>query len=249
MTVAMRAALRATAKFCLAVAILARAPAAQAGALSVEPLRLELDPAARATAITVRNDEPTPVVIQARVLAWSQPDGKDRLEETRDFLVTPAIVEIPAKGFQVLRLGRRAGARGPAEATYRVLLKEILPDAPAGSVGVRMAMELSLPLFVSAPGATPARLAWTAEVGPDSVRMTAHNAGGQRARLSSAELLDAQGRSVGRWSGVTYLLAGATRSFRFRSDATLTAGSPVTLLLATESGKEEVRATLVGMGP
>jgi fimbrial chaperone protein len=245
MTVAMRAALRATAKFCLAVAILARAPAAQAAALSVEPLRLELDPAARATAITVRNDEPTPVVIQARVLAWSQPDGKDRLEETRD----PAIVEIPAKGFQVLRLGRRAGARGPAEATYRVLLKEILPDAPAGSVGVRMAMELSLPLFVSAPEATPARLAWTAEVGPDSVRMTAHNAGGQRARLSSAELLDAQGRSVGRWSGVTYLLAGATRSFRFRSDATLTAGSPVTLLLATESGKEEVRATLVGMGP
>jgi fimbrial chaperone protein len=245
MTVAMRAALRATAKFCLAVAILARAPAAQAAALSVEPLRLELDPAARATAMTVRNDEPTPVVIQARVLAWSQPDGKDRLEETRD----PAIVEIPAKGFQVLRLGRRAGARGPAEATYRVLLKEILPDAPAGSVGVRMAMELSLPLFVSAPGATPARLAWTAEVGPDSVRMTAHNAGGQRARLSSAELLDAQGRSVGRWSGVTYLLAGATRSFRFRSDATLTAGSPVTLLLATESGKEEVRATLVGMGP
>jgi fimbrial chaperone protein len=245
MTVAMRAALRATAKFCLAVAILARAPAAQAAALSVEPLRLELDPAARATAMTVRNDEPTPVVIQARVLAWSQPDGKDRLEETRD----PAIVEIPAKGFQVLRLGRRAGARGPAEATYRVLLKEILPDAPAGSMGVRMAMELSLPLFVSAPGATPARLAWTAEVGPDSVRMTAHNAGGQRARLSSAELLDAQGRSVGRWSGVTYLLAGATRSFRFRSDATLTAGSPVTLLLATESGKEEVRATLVGMGP
>ncbi|MGH6893317.1 MAG: fimbrial biogenesis chaperone, partial [Dongiaceae bacterium] len=233
----------------LATAIFTLAFNAEAASLSVDPLRLELEPNVRATAITVRNDESRPVVIQARVMAWSQPAGKDQLDETREFLVTPAVVEIPAKGFQVLRIGRRAAAKpGTTEQSFRVLIKEVLSEQGASVGGIRMAMEFSLPIFVDAPTLAPARLSWTAERGLDAVLLTANNSGARRARVSSAELLDADGRSIGHWHGVTYLLAGATRSFRFRADALITDGSPVTLVFTTEAGVEEVHATVVQAG-
>jgi len=240
---------RATALLCLALAALTAAAGASAASLSVEPLRLELEPAARTAAVTVRNDDAAPVVIQARILAWSQPEGRDDLEETREFLVTPAVVEIPAHGFQVLRIGRRIAALPSAnEKTFRMLIKEVLPEGGPETGGVRMAMEMSLPIFVGAASLEPAALEWTAVREDESVRLTARNTGERRARVSAAELLDAGGRSLGRWHGVTYLLAGATRSFRFRSDATLMAGSEVTLRLTTESGPEEIHAMLAGTG-
>lgn len=241
------AAMCAPARFCLVLATSMFTGAAVAASLSAEPLRLELEPSARSAAITVRNEDATPVVVQARLLAWSQPEGKDALEETREFLVTPAVVEIPAHGFQVLRIGRRTAAPPvDVEQTFRILIKEVLPEPEAGASGVRMAMELSLPLFIAAPAVPPARLTWTAVHEAETVLMTAHNAGSRRARISAAELFDADGRSLGHWRGVTYLLANSTRSFRFRSDASVTVGSAVTLVLTTESGPEEVHAMLAG---
>ena len=57
----MNGVMRATARLCQAVAVSALTSPALGAALSVDPLRLELEPNARATAITVRNDEAVPV--------------------------------------------------------------------------------------------------------------------------------------------------------------------------------------------
>jgi fimbrial chaperone protein len=245
----MMSTLRAVAWLVVAVAASVQTGAAIAASLSVQPLRLDFRPDTRATAITVRNDGVAAVVVQTQVLAWSQPEGRDVLAETREFLVTPAVVEVAAGGFQVLRIGRRAAGRpGAVEETFRVLVKEVLPDQDAGFAGVRMAMELSLPLFVDSPQLGPAKLEWEAVREAQAIRMVARNVGARHVRVSSAELLDADGRPLGRWQGVTYLLAGASRAFRFRPDAATVAESSVALLLTTEAGTERVDAILAGMG-
>jgi fimbrial chaperone protein len=240
----------ATARLCLAVAFCALSGIAAAASFSVDPLRIELTPAARGTAISVRNQDSVPVVVQIRVMTWGQPQGKDQLDATRDLLVTPGVVEIPAGATQVLRLGRRVAAElDGKEQTYRVLIREVLPEQPAkGGMALRMALEISVPVFVGDESLAPGALEWQARREPDAVLMVAHNAGGKRVKVTGAELFDAAGRSLGHWQGMTYLLAGATRNFRFKAPATLAVGSAVKLKLTTESGDAEIAAIVAGKG-
>lgn len=231
---------------CLAVLVCALGYAAGAAELTVDPLRIVLDPKARSVPITVRNAGDTPVVLQARVKAWSQPQGKDQLDDTRDLLVTPAVVEIPAKSSQTLRIGRRVPAQADArEQTYRVLLKEVLPETGPRGTGLRMALELSLPVFVANESLAEARLDWRATRDAEGALFTGTNLGPRHARISLAELHDGSGALVGRWQGVTYILSGATRSFKFKlKPGTSPAGSPLKLRLTTEDGVDETLATL-----
>lgn len=232
-------------QLCLAVVVSALG-AAHGAELAVDPLRITLEPRARSVPITVRNTGDAPVVLQARIRAWSQPEGKDQLDDTRDLLVTPAVVEIPAKGSQTLRIGRRNPAQaGVREQTYRVLLKEVLPETAARGTGLRMALELSLPVFVAEPALGEALLDWQATRDGEAVLFTGTNRGPRHARVALAELHDAKGALIGRWQGVTYLLAGATRSFRFKvKPGTAPVGATVKLRLTTEDGVDETLATL-----
>lgn len=235
---------------CLAVSFSAVASTAFGAELSVDPLRLMLDPATRSAPISVRNDDDKPIIVQVRIKAWSQPTGKDQLDDTRDLLVTPAVVEIPAHGSQTLRIGRRVPANaGQREQTYRILIKEVLPEAKPGATALRMALEISLPVFVAAPTLPPKRVEWQALREGDAIVMRGTNRGARHARFSSAELHDANGKAIGRWQGVTYLLSGATRSFKFNArPGTLPAGAKVTLRMTTEAGSDETIATLVPAG-
>jgi fimbrial chaperone protein len=52
---------------------------AHAGTFSISPLRADLSSRSQTGALTLRNQEDSPVVVQAEVLLWEQPDGQDKL--------------------------------------------------------------------------------------------------------------------------------------------------------------------------
>ena len=81
-----------------ALGVLAAAGTAAASTLSVAPVRVELSSTAPIAVLTVRNQDDSAVVVQARPAAWSQTDDHDQLDDTHDLLVTPPLFTIPPQG-------------------------------------------------------------------------------------------------------------------------------------------------------
>jgi fimbrial chaperone protein len=162
----------------LALCWLAAATSAAAGSFSISPIRVELATGTRAQVLTVRNEEDRQVVVQLRTLAWSQIDGQDHLEPTRDLLATPPLFTLPARGQQIVRIASRHAADADRELDYRLLIEEVPQAAPEGFTGLQVALRLSLPVFVQPRQAARQSLSWSAVWLSDrQLALRAHNAG------------------------------------------------------------------------
>jgi fimbrial chaperone protein len=140
--------------------LLAAAGTAPASTLSVAPIRIELSPTVSTAVLTVRNQEDSPVTVQARPAAWSQQDGQDQLADTHDLLVTPPLFTIAPKGRQVVRIALLRKPDPSRELDYRLVLSEIPPAGAPQGTGLRFALRITLPVFVAAPAHTSAALFW-----------------------------------------------------------------------------------------
>ena len=69
----------------LAVALLisaAMVAPASASTFNISPIRAELTNSHRTEALTITNAEDSPVVVQVRVVVWSQKGGTEQLDDT-----------------------------------------------------------------------------------------------------------------------------------------------------------------------
>lgn len=189
----MRAALLALLAACLAPL------AAAQGGLRVSPIGLEMAGEARTTFFRVENDSARARAFELHVMRWKQDDGADVLTPSGDLIVSPSVFELPAGRAQIVRAALRADvAPGETELAYRFLLRELtLEDAPAAS-GLRLQLELSLPLFVRGRGGAEALTAQRA--GGDVVIA---NAGAAHVRLAEVRV---GGEAI---AAPRYLLAGS----------------------------------------
>jgi fimbrial chaperone protein len=138
------------------------AGSATAGTFSIAPIRVELNGSQRTAVVTVHNDEDTPMVVQATTLAWSQPGGEEHTEATRDILVTPPVFTLPPKGEQVVRVALRSAPDATRELDYRLLLAEVPGPPEQGFTGLRLALRLSMPVFVAPAKGASAQVSWSA---------------------------------------------------------------------------------------
>lgn len=224
--------------------------AAQAGTFSISPLRLELSSGNSTGALTIRNREGTPVVVQAEAMLWQQVDGEDRLTPTRDVLVSPAVFTLPGDGSQLVRVALRQPAAGPQELSYRLILTEVPQQASPGFTGLSVALRLSLPVFV-APALSPVRhLEWSAARGADgAVSIAARNTGNVHARVLTFSAAPATaGSSVLRQDVATYILPGQARTWTFDKNHNETISSTdwnhLRLKGTTEAGDFEVETRI-----
>ena len=152
--------MRAIAVSLLAIGVLAAAGEAAASSISVAPIRVELSSGKRTAVLTVRNQDDSPVVVQARPAAWSQPQGEDQLDDTHDLVVTPPIFTIPGKGTQVLRVALLRDVDATRELGYRLVLSEVPPATPTETTGLRVALRITLPVFIAAQARSAPDLTW-----------------------------------------------------------------------------------------
>lgn len=153
--------MRAIALALLATGMLAAADEAAASTLSIAPIRVELSSAKRTAVLTLRNQEDAPVVVQARPVAWTQRDGEDQLDDTHDLVVTPPIFTVPPKGQQVLRIALLRDVDPARELDYRLVLSEVPSPSAVETTGLKVALRITLPVFVTAPSHPAAELAWS----------------------------------------------------------------------------------------
>ena len=191
-----------------AAAIAAVPGAAQAGSLSVDPIRLEITQGRRTATLRVRNQEQSPVTIRAYALAWSQVDGEDRYEDSAAVIVSPPIFTIPAGGTQLIRVGLRTPSADPR--AFRLMVEEVPQASPGG--GVQVALRLNLPLFAMMNAGTAAELGWAASRGADG-RWTveAVNTGAHYVRVEPAAAEAATGVDFDNSANLGVVLPGSRR--------------------------------------
>jgi fimbrial chaperone protein len=226
---------------------------AHAGSFSVTPLRVELSPAARTGALTIRNQQDAPVVVQAEGLLWEQADGEDRLTPTRDVLVSPAVFTLPASGSQLVRVALRRPADAERQLSYRLILTEVPGQPDPSFKGLSVALRLSLPIFVEAVAPALPQLEWTAaRTSGDGIAITARNAGNAHARVLGFAVAPAagQGEPLGQ-QVAAYILPGQARTWTLgdnKNDGT--SGNDWRRLRvkgSTEAGDFEVEVGLDGL--
>jgi fimbrial chaperone protein len=191
------------------------APTLRAASLSVAPVRVELAAARATQALTLRNETDAPMLVQAEVREWTQAEGEERFATTRDVLVTPAVMTIPARGSQVVRVGLRGGPDPAVERSYRVFLQQVPTDASEPGA-VRVSLRLSLPIFVAAQsGPTAPHLSWSLQpAGPDAFELRATNTGTGHFQIADLGVELASSGSIAAEGNARYVLPGARMSWR-----------------------------------
>ena len=213
----------------------------RAGALSVTPTRIDLAPERRAGVVTLRNDAADPVVVQVRTYTWQGSPLDDGLMPTRNLLAVPPMFELAPQGEQVIRVARRSPATGPVEEAYRLLISEV-PGAATGG-GVRFALRLSLPVFITPPGAR-ALPVWSLARSGDGWVVRLANRGTAHLLVRRLALRDGAGPTVQRFDSSVYVLAGDSADWRLQK-----APEPrqrLTLEAETSLGKLDVDLPLLG---
>jgi fimbrial chaperone protein len=225
---------------------------AHAGTFSISPLRVELSSSAQTGVLTIRNQEATPVVVQADTRLWTQADGQEQLSPTRDVLVSPAVFTIPANGSQIVRVALRRAPDAERELSYRLILTEVPQPANPDFTGLSVALRLSLPVFVAPAEKAEPQLDWSATRNADGrLALAARNSGNAHARVLNFTVTSATGNGGAVAQSTTaYILPGQSRTWTLdknHNEATSnTDWQRLRVKGTTEAGDFEVETRLEG---
>ena len=122
---------------------------AWSGAFKVTPIKVFLEAKTKTTSFTITNEGEEPITVEISAMSWGQGEtGEDRYDATKDLVVFPKVVTLNKGEERLIRLGNQSRASGEREATYRIFAKE-LPVTKPGEIGLRMALQMSIPVFVA----------------------------------------------------------------------------------------------------
>lgn len=204
------------------------APTAWASGLQVSPIGLRLAATTQADALWLTNTGSGTIHAQVRVFRWTQANGKDVLEPSRDLVVSPPMVVIAPGDRQLVRVIRQvAAASDGVETAYRVLVDELPVDSEDTS-GLKFVLRYSIPVFLAPAGdpATQATLRASWDESSAGATLHIHNDGNGHAQIADLVWRGSNNQRATLLSGlVGYALPGATMSWKLPGDAPHGAGA------------------------
>lgn len=238
------------ARFCFLFGVftaLAHLPAA-ASTFNISPIRAELAPAHRTEVLTLSNADDDAVVVQVRVVAWSQRNGEEQLDATRGLLVTPPVLQIPARGEQIVRIALRRETDPQQELTYRVIFEEVPQAAPADFTGLRVALRLSIPVFVSpAHGKATSQVTWDVHALADGeLEVAATNHGSAHLQISGFDMQLPDRADVLHGTTSKYVLPGSRMSWKLPAGGAPLRG-PIVIHGRSDQGEFSADVPLTGL--
>lgn len=178
-----------------------------AGAFSVSPVRVILTGDHPVVAMAVQNSEQEPTVIQLELVQWTQQDGKDIYLPTKDLLATPPIFTLPANGKQIIQIGLRKPQNPANESTYRIFLQEIPGPPKPDFQGLRIALKISVPIFIPANSTASPKLRWAAQLNKDNqLKISVINEGNTHLQIASIKISTSNEQLIAMQQTFTYVL-------------------------------------------
>lgn len=215
-------------------------PAAEASDLRVTPVLIEPLPGARTSSLTLVNEEQRPVQVQVRVMRWRQADGEDRLEETRDVVVSPPFASVAPGEHYMIRIVRTAQTSPKGEESYRVFVDEVPQPGQAQPGTVDLILRQSIPAFFSDIPQRVSIVDWSVEAGDEGLWLTASNRGDRRLRLSDIVIENHDGVVYEQSGLVGYILPGASMRWPVAADPSLAQDRTLHLRGVSDTGMLEV---------
>jgi fimbrial chaperone protein len=214
-------------------------PPCESSTFSIAPIRVELSGSQLMEVLTVRNDGDAPIVLQARAMRWMQEDGVDSFAETREVLVAPPVLTVPAHASQIVRVALRRPADSGRELSYRLFLQEVPQAVARPDRGLTVALQMSLPVFIAPeqPEPTP-QIEWRGRWQDDgSLELNALNHGSRHLQLFNVRLeIGADGRKVDMQPS-RYILAGAQGRWLVKPPADLPRAASILVHGESDRGK------------
>ena len=192
----------------------------EAAGWEIDPVRIELSPQQQTSALTIKNSSDQATSIQIQAVAWAQVDGKDIYTPTRELLVSPPIVTIAPKSEQIIRVALRREADATNELAYRISLQELPAQPSPNFMGVKVALRVSLPVFVQSlsDNAAPKAVWSVLRMPEDHLKIVLHNSGNAHIQVSDFDLYAlGQITPLASESGSSYVLAGQTHEWQLKA--------------------------------
>lgn len=206
---------------CLSATLLAGAPiaAAQTG-FSIQPLKLNLSGRQKNTSIELTNLTNQTLPIQIKLFSWSQKNGEQVLEPSRDVFFAPPITNVEANSKQTVRFRLKRGADVDRERSYRLFIEQLPPTNPALAAAMDFRLRFNIPLFVAAVRYSDPDFLVTATAVEGGLRVRLNNRGKSHVkvknvavykrgvRLSAPTVKDVISSVPGSSAGTSYALPG-----------------------------------------
>jgi fimbrial chaperone protein len=178
-----------------------------AGSMTVFPLRVTFEGSKTSEVVTVRNTDTKPLLLQPSMTKWTQVDGQEVLEPTRDILLSPPLVEIPPGESQTVRIVVRRDADATTQSTYRLVLQEVPRKVESTGQQVVMALKITLPVFVTAKTPSPPILSVATTAGSSVLQFT--NSGKSHIQVKTVAVSDGTSQ-IAKSESMFYVLSGQT---------------------------------------
>jgi fimbrial chaperone protein len=167
----------------IAFSFLIHSPA-YAGSFKTVPVKLFMDAQSKTTVLTIVNQGDDKVTVQLDAKTWRQDStGKDIYDETQDIIFFPKIATIEKGEEQIIRIGFQS-AEEKHEKTYRLFIQE-LPISKPGEMALKLALTMSIPVFIKPAKEEPAD--WAAEaagLSEETLKVKVKNSGNKHIMVS-----------------------------------------------------------------
>lgn len=212
------------------LAALSAGPAIAAD-LQVYPIRIVLDPDNPTATLTVSNRGTDDALLQLSVDAWSQVDGEEKLDPTRDILANPGVFLLKGGEQQVARFALRV-PQDARERSYRIVVQEV--PRTRVEMGLATVLRLLVPVFVPTPNPTVA-IDWSVRPGPGGYEVVAHNGGNIHVQIKTVKLA-AEHMPPNEKQLNVYVLPGATKLMRVQVAKPAPPGATIILTADSDQG-------------
>jgi fimbrial chaperone protein len=221
----------------------------KAQSLRVSPVTIDLPVSAQSSTLTIGNDTPKTVTVQARVFRWTQRQGEDVLEKTSDVVVSPPILTLAQGSNNILRVVRTASTPVVGEETYRILIDEVPSGEKLQTQGVAIVLRQSLPVFFAGLDVKSADISWNIARRQNMMVVTATNPGQKRFKVSQLRIYAGADRDLASIKGLAgYVLGGQTKTWELPlSDKEITPGAKLNIQTVSDSGPINA-SVIVGKG-
>jgi len=183
---------------------------ARASGLQVAPTSLTLQAAQNADGLWLSNTGDAPVSAQVRVYRWTQPNGEDKEEPSRQVLVSPPMIQLAAADRQLIRVIRTGPPPASAEEAYRVVIDELPVPDTGPKKGVQLVLRYSVPVFMGPVSNSPPQLTWKMRRDGQLAVLEVSNSGGTHAQVAELHFNDGRGKRTEVHPGLLgYVLPGA----------------------------------------
>lgn len=220
-------------------------PAAHAGSFTVNPVRLTLSATQTVAAVTVKNIGDEATVVQLETSSWAQHDGQDVLTSSSEILATPPIITIPPGASRIVRVGLRRAPDPQRELTYRLFLREVPPPQPLAQ-GLRVALLISMPVFVTPPHIPGPQVQWRAiRLQDGNIQLQARNTGQSHIQLGQLEIVQSgHGGAVATRNMADYLLPDNGREWTIAAKSLPAIGTMLSITSQADIGPLQANVKL-----